>query len=156
MDTFKEEIYGKVLWECYRSKVYIVMLSLLYVAISVAGILFAMEEGMPYYFLSAFVVLISLWRINRVHHPVALICEKKLLVAVPWSFFTFDYYITLRALYMPIDYKEIAGVSGQWNRLYIGAQEVGGMMALPVQLAYVSLRDKVDFQSWIESKQCEN
>ncbi len=155
MDTFKEEIYGKVLWECYRSKVYIVMLSLLYVAISVGAVLFAMEEGMPYYFLAAFVILFALWRINRVHHPVALVCERKLLVAVPWSFFTFDYYITLQALYMPVDYKEVAGVSGRWDRLYIGAHEVGGMVALPVQLAYVSLGDKVDFQSWVESKQCE-
>lgn len=155
MDTFKEEIYGKVLWECYRSKVYIVMLSLLYVVISAGAVLFAMEEGMPYYFFAAFVILLSLWRINRVHHPVALVCERKLLVAVPWSFFTFDYYITLQALYMPVDYKEVAGVSGRWDRLYIGAHEVGGMVALPVQLAYVSLGDKVDFQSWIESKQCE-
>lgn len=155
MDTFKEEIYGKVLWECYRSKVYIIMLSLLYVAISVGAVLFAMEEGMPYYFLAAFIILLSLWRINRVHHPVALVCERKLLVAVPWSFFTFDYYITLQALYMPVDYKEVAGVSGRWDRLYIGAHEVGGMVALPVQLAYVSLGDKVDFQSWVESKQCE-
>ncbi len=157
MDTFKEEIYGKVLWECYRSKVYIVMLSLLYVAVAAGGILFAMEErGIPSYFLAAFLIFISLWRINRVHHPVALICEKKLLVAVPWSFFTFDYYITFRALYMPVDYKEVAGISGRWDRLYIGAHEVGGMVALPVQLAYVSVGDKVDFQSWIESKQCEN
>ncbi len=155
MDTFKEDVYGKVLWECYRSKVYIVLLSLLYVAISVGAVLFAMEEGMPYYFLAAFIILVALWRINRVHHPVALVCEKKLLVAVPWSFFTFDYYITLQALYMPVDYKEVAGVSGRWDRLYIGAHEVGGMVALPVQLAYVSLGDKVDFQSWIESKQGE-
>ena len=156
VDTFKEELYGKVLWECYRSKVYIVILSLVYVALSAASIIWAMEEGMPYWFLAAFAVLISLWRINRVHHPVALICEKRLLVAVPWSFFTFDYYVTLRALYMPVDYKEVAGVSSHWDRLYIGAPSVGGMVALPVQLAYVSVGDKAYFQNWVETKQGEN
>ncbi len=155
MDTFKEELYGKVLWECYRSKVYIVLLSLVYVAISAAAIIWAMENGMPYYFLAAFCVLVSIWRINRVHHPVALVCEKRLLVAVPWSFFTFDYYITLKALYMPVDYKEVAGVSSHWDRLYIGAPAEGGMVALPVQLAYVSIGDKADFEHWVVSKQEE-
>lgn len=156
MDTFKEDLYGKVLWECYRSKVYIVVLSLVYVALSAAAIVWAMEEGLPYFLLAAFMVLISLWRINRVHHPVALICEKRLLVAVPWSFFTFDYYVTFRALYMPVDYKEVAGVSSHWDRLYIGAPNVGGMVALPVQLAYVSVGDKAYFQNWVETKQEEN
>ena len=35
MDRFNEEIYGKVLWECYRSKVYIVTLSLMYVLLEI-------------------------------------------------------------------------------------------------------------------------
>lgn len=156
MDTFKEEVYGKVLWECYRSKAYIIILSLVYVALSTAAIVWAMEEGMPFWLLAVLAVVFSLWRINRVHHPVALICEKRLLVAVPWSFFTFDYYVTLRALYMPVDYNEVAGVSGRWDRLYIGAPSVGGMVALPVQLAYVSLGDKAYFQDWVESKKAMN
>ena len=101
MDRFNEEIYGKVLWECYRSKVYIVTLSLMYVLLGAAAVIWAMEEDQfLFYVLAVVVIFFCLWRINRVHHPVALICEKKLLVAVPWSFFTFDYYITFRALYM--------------------------------------------------------
>ena len=111
MDSFNEEIYGKVLWECYRSKVYIVTLSLMYVLLGAAAVIWAMnEDQFLFYVLAVVVIFFCLWRINRVHHPVALICERKLLVAVPWSFFTFDYYITFRALYMPVAYKDVAGV----------------------------------------------
>lgn len=96
MDRFNEEIYGKVLWECYRSKVYIIMLSLMYVLLGAGAVILAMDEDQfLFYVLAVAVIFFCLWRINRVHHPVALICEKKLLVAVPWSFFTFDYYIHL-------------------------------------------------------------
>ena len=124
MDRFDEEIYGKVLWECYRSKVYIVMLSLMYVLLGAAAVIWAMnEDQFLFYILAVVVIFFCLWRINRVHHPVALICERKLLVAVPWSFFTFDYYITFRALYMPVAYKDVAGVSSRWNHLYIGGRE---------------------------------
>lgn len=127
MDRFNEEIYGKVLWECYRSKVYIVMLSLMYVLLGAGAVILAMDEDQfLFYVLAVAVIFFCLWRINRVHHPVALICEKKLLVAVPWSFFTFDYYITFRALYMPVSYKDVAGVSSRWNHLYIGGREEGG------------------------------
>ena len=88
MDRFNEEIYGKVLWECYRSKVYIVMLSLMYVLLGAGAVILAMDEDQfLFYVLAVAVIFFCLWRINRVHHPVALICEKKLLVAVPWSFF---------------------------------------------------------------------
>lgn len=97
----------------------------------------------------------SLWRINRVHNPVALICEKKLLVAVPWSFINSDYHISFRAFYMPVEYNEVAGVSHNWSQLYIGARITGGLVALPVQLSYVSLGDKADFQNWVERKQEE-
>ena len=111
MDRFNEEIYGKVLWECYRSKVYIVTLSLMYVLLGAAVVIWAMDKDQfLFYVLAVVVIFFCLWRINRVHHPVALICEKKLLVAVPWSFFMFDYYITFRALYMPVAYKDVAGV----------------------------------------------
>lgn len=159
MDTYKEELYGKILWTCYRSKAYIFLLSLVYVIASAAAIVFAithnMNHGIIFYVLAAVVVLISLWRINRVHYPVALICEKKLLVAIPWSFLNSDYYISLKARYMPVDYREVAGVSDGWNRIYIGAPVVGGMVALPVQLAFVSLGDKLYFRNWGEQKQGE-
>lgn len=160
MDTYKEELYGKILWTCYRSKAYIFLLSLVYVIASAAAIIFAithnMNHGIIFYVLAALVVLISLWRINRVHYPVALICEKKLLVAIPWSFLNSDYYISLKARYMPVDYKEVAGVSDGWNRIYIGAPVVGGMVALPVQLVFVSLGDKLYFRNWVEQKQGES
>lgn len=83
------------MWTCYRSKAYIFLLSLVYVIASAAAIIFAithnLNHGIIFYVLAALVVLISLWRINRVHYPVALICEKKLLVAIPWSFLNSDY-----------------------------------------------------------------
>ena len=33
---------------------------------------------------------------------------------------------------------------------------VGGMVALPVQLAFVSLGDKLYFRNWVEQKQGES
>lgn len=113
------------------------------------------NHGLIFYFIAALVVALSLWRINRVHNPVALICEKKLLVAVPWSFINSDYHISFRAFYMPVEYNEVAGVSHNWSQLYIGARITGGLVALPVQLSYVSLGDKADFQNWVERKQEE-
>ncbi len=71
MDRFDEEIYGKVLWECYRSKVYIVMLSLMYVLLGAAAVIWAMDEDQfLFYILAVVVIFFCLWRINRVHHPV--------------------------------------------------------------------------------------
>ena len=120
MDRFNEEIYGKVLWECYRSKVYIVTLSLMYVLLGAAAVIWAMDKDQfLFYVLAVVVIFFCLWRINRVHHPVALICEKKLLVAVPWSFFTFDYYITFRALYMPV-----------WRTRMWQASRAGGIICI--------------------------
>ena len=126
LDTYKENLYGKILWECYRSKLYIIFLSLVYVLVSAAAVIFAISHntnhGLIFYFIAALVVALSLWRINRVHNPVALICEKKLLVAVPWSFINSDYHISFRAFYMPVEYNEVAGVSHNWSQLYIGAR----------------------------------
>lgn len=132
---------------------------LFYVLISAGAVVFAishnMNHGIIFYVIAAVVVACSLWRINRVHNPVALICEKKLLVAMPWSFINSDYHISFRAFYMPVEYNEVAGVSHNWSQLYIGARITGGLVALPVQLSYVSVGDKADFQSWVERKQEE-
>ena len=49
MDRFNEEIYGKVLWECYRSKVYIVTLSLMYVLLGAAHDQFMFHNFLSYY-----------------------------------------------------------------------------------------------------------
>ena len=54
-----------------------------------------------------------------------------------------------------MEYNEVAGVSHNWSQLYIGARITGGLVALPVQLSYVSVGDKADFQSWVERKQEE-
>lgn len=153
MDTYKEELYGKILWECYRAKFYIVAVSLLYVALCTAAILYAIEERGIYIVGAVIFLLIAIWQINRVHWPVALVCEKQLLVSIPWSLFYSDYGTMFRQHFMPVDYNEIAGVSSGWNQLYIGARIAGGIVALPVQLAYISTSDKADFKEWIERKQ---
>ena len=138
MDTYKEKLYGKILWECYRSKLYIIFLSLVYVLVSAAAVIFAISHntnhGLIFYFIAALVVALSLW---------------------PWSFINSDYHISFRAFYMPVEYNEVAGVSHNWSQLYIGARITGGLVALPVQLSYVSLGDKADFQNWVERKQEE-
>ena len=50
----------------------------------------------------------------------------------------------------------IAGhVAKAWGMTPELAIITGGLVALPVQLSYVSLGDKADFQSWVERKQGE-
>lgn len=51
---------------------------------------------------------------------------------------------------MPVEYNEVAWKAHNWSQLYIGARITGGLVALPVQLSYVSLGDKADFQNWVE------
>lgn len=65
MDRFNEEIYGKVLWECYRSKVYIVTLSLMYVLLGAAAVIWAMDKDQfLFYVLAVVVIFFCLWRIQ--------------------------------------------------------------------------------------------
>lgn len=156
MDTFKEEVYGKIQWECCRAKIYIVAMSLFYVLICATIITYAMEYGNILYVVAACVFCFSVWRINRLHTPVALVCEKKLLVSVPWSFLNSDFDFSFKSLYMPIEYSEITGVSNCWDHLYIGARVAGGIVGLPVQMSCVSRKDKKKFKFWINKKQEEN
>ena len=53
MDTFKEEVYGKIQWECCRAKIYIVAMSLFYVLICATIITYAMEYGNILYVVAA-------------------------------------------------------------------------------------------------------
>ena len=108
------------------------------------------------YLVAACVFCFSVWRINRLHTPVALVCEKKLLVSVPWSFLNSDFDFSFKSLYMPIEYSEITGVSNCWDHLYIGARVAGGIVGLPVQMSCVSRKDKKKFKFWISKKQEEN
>ena len=156
MDSFNEEIYGKVLWECYRSKVYIVTLSLMYVLLGAAAVIWAMnEDQFLFYVLAVVVIFFCLWRINACITRSRSFAKGSCSWQFPGPFSSFDYYITFRALYMPVAYKDVAGVSSRWNHLYIGGREEGGLVSLPVQLAYVSRDGKYDFQNWVESKQCD-
>ena len=59
MDTFKEEVYGKIQWECCRAKIYIVAMSLFYVLICATIITYAMEYGNILYVVAACVFCFS-------------------------------------------------------------------------------------------------
>lgn len=130
-----------------RAKIYIVAMSLFYVLICATIITYAMEYGNILYVVATCVFCFSVWRINRSHTPVALVCEKKLLVSVPWSFLNSDFDFSFKSLYMPIEYSEITGVSNCWDHLYIGARVAGGIVGLPVQMSCVSRKDKKNLNS---------
>lgn len=70
--------------------------------------------------ISFVVVLLTLWRIHWIHKSVALICEKRLLVTIPIFYSEFNAAGLIKPLYMAFDYKEIMGVSDDWNYLLSG------------------------------------
>lgn len=51
---------------------------------------------------------------------MALICEKRLLVTIPIFYSEFNAAGLIKPLYMAFDYKEIMGVSDDWNYLLSG------------------------------------
>ena len=109
-----------------------------------------------YFICSGSLCILLFWIENQEAAPVALVCEKKLLVSVPWSFLNSDFDFSFKSLYMPIEYSEITGVSNCWDHLYIGARVAGGIVGLPVQMSCVSRKDKKKFKFWISKKQEEN
>ena len=84
---------------------------------------------------------------------MALICEKRLLVTIPIFYSEFNAAGLIKPLYMAFDYKEIMGVSDDWNYLFIGERTAGGIVEVPVQPRYITDADKIKLQEWVERKQ---
>jgi len=152
MDFYRKEVHGEVLWACYRAGSYTVSVSMLYVVI--AAVCICMAWGLIWLVPALAVTLFCLWRIQRVHAPVVLVCKKALLVAgAPEGG-------GLKAIfetqYMAIEYDDIAGVSDDWSELYVGERMTGGLVKVPVRMRWVSREDKARFQDWIDRMQRDN
>ena len=153
-DHFSKERYGRPDWICGRAQAWVVTISLLYTLLAVLVIAGAIPYGLPFMIPAAVVVCFCLWHIHRVHSPVVMVCADRLLVFAPGqrrqgggritSFFTPVYFV--------IDYQRISGFSDEWNEIYLGMRETGGLVSLRVPLMFLSKADKAQLCDWIEKK----
>lgn len=156
MDLYSKEAHGQVIWECSRSTSYMAGTSLFYGLFCAAFLILLLEyPGFLSYTMIFLVVLLTLWRIHLVHKSVVLVCERKLLVTIPLFYSRFDVEGLIKPIYMAFDYKEIVGISDDWNYLFIGERTSGGIVEVPVQLRYTAGTDKIKLQEWVERKQRE-
>ena len=132
MDLYSKEEHGQIIWECSRSVLYVAISSLLYVLFCVAFLILLLE------------------------HPGILSCTISfvvVLLTIPIFYSEFNAAGLIKPLYMAFDYKEIMGVSDDWNYLFIGERTAGGIVEVPVQLRYITDADKIKLQEWVERKQ---
>lgn len=156
-DTYKESAYGKAEWQCTRSKLWVIVTSLLYALLAAMTIIYAMNGEAAYWGLSAALVIFCVWRIHRIHMPVVVLCPAHLLVLSPgkrgkdgsWLDFIF------KPVYLVVEYKAVAGFSRRWNEIYLGSAAEGGMSRMAVPLAFVSRKNKAKIVEIIERKQRE-
>lgn len=145
MESYREEVYGPILFSGTRVRTLMMGVSLVYAVLAALGIIFARQAGSTSYGLCALWVGFALWRIHAIHRPVILVCEKALLVSVPfWNSAhskngISDIFCTK---YMPVSYDSIVGFSNDWSILYLGEAVEGGMVELPVQCTYLSTCSK--------------
>lgn len=155
LDIFREEIYGKAEWECGRAKPWIVTTCVMY-ALMAAAIIVSVLNGTPLFALpGAAMVCFIIGRIYRLHCSVALVCRENLLILAAGKFSRGRGLRSwlLDPVYFVAEYREITGFSERWNEMYIGAERPGGLMSVPVPLAFVSRRDKDRLCRLIEEKQ---
>lgn len=153
METYDEKAHGKVLWICKRSSVYTTVLSLLYVAFFVLFFIYLYSKGKAVSFFAIIPFFFSLWQIHWLHEPVAVVCERKLLIPCSPFFEKQNILECIRAKYIALDYSEVAGVSEDWRFLYLGERSSGGIVEMPVSFRYVSGEDKNKLETWIDKQQ---
>lgn len=150
MDTYRREIHGKILWKCGRSGIYVTVLSMIYAAACTILILIAFQVKWMYGIAFSLAALYLLLCIHRVHEPVVLVCEKALLIAAAGQAFALPFrYGIFQSWFIPLEYREIAGISSSWRRLYLGNRTDGGAVVLSVPLAHLSGADKEQLLEWI-------
>lgn len=156
-DSYREEIYGKAEGQYTRARAWVVTTSVLYASMAAMTIIYAMNSAAAYWMPSAMLVLFCIWRIHRIHMPVAVLCRDYFLVLAPgkkrdgggWTDFLFQ------SVYLVVPYRTIAGFSSRWNEMYLGKAEAGGMTRVSVPLAFMARRDKDRVYAFIEKKQRE-
>ena len=156
METYDEKTHGKILWLCKRASVYTTAVSLLYVAFFVLFFIYLHSKGGAVRFLSVLPFLFSLWQIHRIHEPVAVICEKKLLISCSPFFERRNLAAGIKSSYIALDCSEVAGISEDWRFLFIGERCSGGIVEMPVPFTYISREDKIKLETWIDKQQREN
>lgn len=153
MDEYNEEIYGRILFSARRSRSYIITVSIMYVILCTICTLYVMMKGTLYLVPDLFLIVFSLWRIDVVHKPVVLVCEKNFLVSVPWRFQQRSIFTFYKTYYCPLEYNEISGISEKWNSIYLGPRVEGELVEVPVLLTFLSQKDKARVQHWIAKQQ---
>ncbi len=153
METYDKEIHGEILWVCKRCRIYVVVSSLFYVLFCFIFSIYFIPQGISGYLFLILPVAFSLLRIHWLHEPVALICENKFLLPVSPMSSNFNWQSLSNPLYVVLSYSEIAGVSENWEFLFVGERMSGGMAEIPVQFKFVSRKDKKLLETWIEKKQ---
>ncbi len=149
MDIYHREIHGEILWKCGRSGIYVTVLSMVYAAACTILILIAFYAEWMYGIVSSLAALYLLLCIHRVHEPVVLVCEKALLIAAAGSSVLLFRCGVFQPWFTPLEYREIAGISSSWRRLYLGNRTDGGAVVLSVPLAHLSDSDKEQLLDWI-------
>ncbi len=154
-DSYKKSLYGKVEWKCTRAQVWVITTSLLYALLSAMTIIYAMHSPIAYAVPCAMAVAFFIWRIHRIHAAVVIVCEQYLLVLAPgkWDKSGGLMALLFHPVYYVADYRAIAGFSERWSEMYIGSRNEGGMVKVPVPLAFVTRGNKERICEIIERKQ---
>lgn len=148
---YREELYGAKDLVIYRCRAAVVTVSLIYAAVAACSLIYAMQKGeLSTYAAAGMMLIFCLWRINKMHRPICLMCRKAMLLYVPQGNI-----LKGPALYIPVEYRSIVGFSDNWRELYIGTASPGNMVSMPVALALVSAEDKGRIKKYIEDRQRE-
>lgn len=154
-DSYKPSLHGKVEWKCTRAQAWVITTSLLYALLSAMTIIYAMHSPLAYAVPCVLAVAFFIWRIHRIHAPVAIACDHYFLVLAPGKWDKSGGLIALlfHPVYYVAEYPSIAGFSDRWSEMYIGSRSEGGMVKVPVPLAFVTRANKERICEIIERKQ---
>lgn len=152
LDWYRSEIYGEAEWMGRRSAAWRLFLCTVYALVS-AGFIVALLHGLWGCLLPGMaVILLSLWRVDRLHDPVVILCPKALLVAAPWKRIGSWRDYAARSAYFVVAYESIAGIASRWDALYIGTEEIGGLVEVPAPLLWLARKDQAELCRRIEEK----
>lgn len=155
LDRFSREIYGEPEWFCGRSALWLWVPCLLYALFAAGLILHGLRGERFFFFPAATALAFGLWRLWRLQMPVALVCRDRLLLLAPGQRLRGQSWRErlLTPVYFVTAYEAIAGFSPRWNEMYLGEAAPGGLVKVPVPLAFLSRRDREALMRRIEEKQ---
>ena len=152
----EREQYGKTDLVIGKSRAFIACASLLYTLAAVLIICSAADSGDPVLWLAAACAAgLCIWGIQGVHSPVCFLCEEAILIAPEPGGLKERARSFLCPFYVPVQYDEIIGFSDDWRQLYI-AHIAGGLVSQPINLFFVSFKDKQKILRYIENKKADH